>query len=846
MNIQNLFNFMELLQVQKPARYMNGEWNSIHNRKEKEFSFALAFPDAYEVAQSGLGFKILYHIINEHRNFSCERVFAPMPDMEKFQRDNKIPLFSLESKTPLSQFDIIGFTLQYEMTYSNILNILDMGGIPLRSSNRDESYPIIIGGGPGAFNPEPVADFFDLFVVGDGEEVINEILDVYSEWKSEGSNKKEEFLVKCAKIQGVYIPSFYDVKYDKSTGHIDYLAPNRTCVPPAVKKRIVQNLDDVDFPTKPVIPYIQTIHDRIMLEIFRGCTRGCRFCRAGYIYRPIRERSIDKLLDMASESVDSTGYDEISLLSLSCSDYSQIEKLIGSLCEEFSGRGINVSLPSLRMDNFSLKLADIVRTKRKAGLTFAPEAGSQRLRDVINKNITESQILDTLKKTREIGWQRVKLYFMIGLPTETHEDLNEIIQLVRKIKKTTRLNLTVSISHFVPQPSTPFQWEPMESIESLLKKIYYLKDNLRNKGIQFNYHDPQTSFLESVFTRGDRLLSEVIEQAFYNGARFDGWSEFFNYSIWVNAFKEKNVNLEKYTGRISADRILPWRNIDTGVTQEYLESERKRSLEGAVTTDCRVTECTGCGVCSGSIGNVLSKELSRGMIVENTGENNEINKQAQRLRIKFSKKGRLRWISHLDLQRTFEKVLRRARLPISYSEGFHPRPRLSLALPLPLGYTSDCEVADMTLFEKMQVENFKESLEKQLPDGIEIKSVSDTTLFQKSIMSFSLKITYLITLPFKGEKTEEICSSMKDFLDNREIMISRKGKDINIRPFVDRLELKVPDGIFKLYMDLIVKPDGSVKPDEVIGRIFNKKIADLSTYHRLTILMNKDGRWLHP
>lgn len=839
---------MELLQVQKPARYMNGEWNSLHKRKEKKFSFVFAFPDAYEIAQSGLGFKILYHIINANKNFSCERVFAPLPDMEKFLRENNIPLFSLESKIPLSQFDIIGFTLQYEMTYSNILNILDLGGIPLRSSDRDESYPIIIGGGPGAFNPEPVADFFDLFVVGDGEEIINEIFDIYSQWKSGGSKKKEEFLIQCVKIQGIYIPSFYDVNYNNynNDSYIDYLAPNRTYVPPVVKKSIVRNLDDVDFPTNPVIPFIQTIHDRIMLEIFRGCTRGCRFCKAGYIYRPIRERSIDKLLDMARSSVDSTGYDEISLLSLSCSDYSRIEMLIESLCEEFSGRGINISLPSLRMDNFSLKLADIVRTQRKAGLTFAPEAGSQRLRNVINKNITESQILDTLKKTREMGWQRVKLYFMIGLPTETDEDLNEIIHLIHKIRKTTGLNLTVSVSHFVPQPSTPFQWQPMESIDSLKRKIFYLKDRLRNRRIQFNYHDTRTSFLEAVFARGDRLLSSVIEQAFYKGARFDGWSEYFNYSIWENSFKEKNVNPEKYTGRIKEDKILPWSHISTGVTKEYLEYERNQSLNGTLTTDCRETGCTGCGVCSGSIGNILSPELSPEMFIKNTGDKKKINNQAQRLRIRFSKKGQLRWTSHLDLQRTLEKALRRAGIPVSYSEGFHPRPRVSFALPLPLGYTSDCELADIILFKEIQEDKLKESLGKQLPDGLEIKSVNNTTLFQKSIMSFCLKVAYVITLPYNSEKAEEIYSSLKDFLGNREIMISKKGKNINIRPFVDKIELRIPDGIFELKMDLIVKPTGSVKPDEIIGSIFNKKVATLSTYHRLTILTQKEGLWLHP
>jgi len=837
---------MEFLQVQKPGRYTNNEWNSIYNRKEKRFSFALAFPDAYEVAQSGLGFKILYYIINKNRNFSCERVFAPMPDMEKYLRNNEIPLFSLESKTPLSQFDIIGFTLQYEMTYSNILNILDLGGIPLRSSKRNECSPIIIGGGPGAFNPEPVADFFDLFVVGDGEEIINEILDIYTEWKSGEGNKKEEFLLKCAKIQGVYISRFYDVRYDESSGYIDSVNPNRTCVPQVVKKRIVRNLDKTDFPTKPVIPFIQTIHDRIMLEIFRGCTRGCRFCRAGYIYRPIRERSADDIINLARASVDSTGYDEISLLSLSCGDYSKIESLIDSLCEEFSDKGINISLPSLRMDNFSLKLADIVKTRRKAGLTFAPEAGSQRLRDVINKNITESEIIETLKKTREMGWQRVKLYFMIGLPTETDEDIKEIINLVHKIRKITRLDLTVSVSHFVPQPSTPFQWEPMESIKSLKQKIYFMKDNLRSKKIQFNYHDPQTSLLEAVFARGDRLLSDVIELAFYKGARLDGWSDYFDYSIWEESFREKGIDPEKYTRAVSSDRILPWSHISTGVTNEYLENERMKSLKGSLTPDCREVGCIACGICTGSVGNILSPELSPDIIIENTGKKDEIHNQAQRVRMIFSKKEQLRWISHLDLQRTLEKALRRAKLPVSYSEGFHPRPRLSVVLPLPLGYASDFEVADIILFKVMETEEFRESLKKQLPYGMEIKSVKNTTLFQKSIMSYTLKVTYLVTLPHKIEKAQEIYSLLKDFPGNREIMISRKSKSINIRHYLDKIELRIPEGVLMLLMDLIVKPDGSVKPDEIVEKIFGREIAVLSGYNRVKILIYQESNWISP
>ncbi|MGI6527919.1 MAG: TIGR03960 family B12-binding radical SAM protein [Caldicoprobacterales bacterium] len=592
-------------QVSKPVRYMGNEYNMVEkNPEEVSIRYAFAFPDVYEVGMSHLGMKILYHLINERSDTYCERVFAPWVDMEGKMRQADIPLFTLETKTPLSKFDIVGFTLQYEMSYTNILNMLDLAGIPLLAEQRTGEDPFVIVGGPCAYNAEPLADFVDIVALGEGEELTGELLDAYKEWKGSGESRRA-FLERAAQISGVYIPGFYDVTYLED-GRIASVAPNTDAVQSRVGKRIVHDMDRTYYPDRIIVPFMNIVHDRIMLELFRGCTRGCRFCQAGMIYRPIRERSPERLLELAEKLVQSTGYEEISLSSLSTSDYSELEHLVKQLMKRFEDKRVALSLPSLRLDSFEKEFIQEVQKVRKTGLTFAPEAGTQRLRDVINKGVTEEDLVQTVTDAFESGWNGVKLYFMIGLPTETREDLQGIADLAKRVtdcyyrvdreKRQRGLKITVSASCFVPKPFTPFQWEPQDTMEQFREKQEFLKKTLRLKHVNFNWHDPEVSFLEAVFARGDRRLGKVLLSAWKNGAVFDGWSEQFNLDAWMKAFEENKVKPEFYAHRKREQHeILPWDHIDTGVTKAFLWQEWQRALRGEITPDCRL-DCTGCGI----------------------------------------------------------------------------------------------------------------------------------------------------------------------------------------------------------------------------------------------------------
>ncbi len=597
-----------LKRVQKPARYIGNEFNSVHKDNFSELvSFAFCFPDVYEVGMSHLGMKILYHMLNDRDDTVCERVFAPWVDMEEELRKNEIPLLSLESHIPISEFNIVGFTLQYEMSYSNIINMLDLANIPLRSKDRGMDSPFVCAGGPCAYNGEPIADIIDFFILGEGEEINNEIIDVYKEWQKNGKNR-EDFLRMVAKLEGVYVPSFYDVAYNDDNT-IKSVLPNRDGIKPRIKKRIIKNLDDSFVLDKMIVPFMDIVHDRIMLEVFRGCIRGCRFCQAGYLYRPVREHSVDKLVDAAQKLIDSTGYEEMSLSSLSTSDYTCLQELVDRLLDITVDKRINLSLPSLRVDNFSMELMEKVQKVKKSGLTFAPEAGTQRLRDVINKNVIEEDLLRTSKIAFDGGYNKIKLYFMIGLPTETYEDIEGIATLAEKvidvfysipkeIRKGRTVTITISTSSFVPKPFTPFQWEPQNRIETLVEKQKYLKDRIKTRNISYNWHQSEVSFLEAVFAKGDRRLSEVLIAAQKRGCRFDGWDEHFKYEQWIEAFKECGVDPEFYAYRkIEHDEVLPWDHIDVGVSREFLVKEHERAYLGETTPSCR-EKCAGCGAAS--------------------------------------------------------------------------------------------------------------------------------------------------------------------------------------------------------------------------------------------------------
>jgi len=601
----------QLLKVEKPARYVGSELNSvIKNKEDVDVRFAFAFPDVYEVGMSHTGMQIIYGLLNSIDNVWCERVFTPWTDMEKIMRDNNIPLYGLESKDELKDFDFVGFTLQYEMSYSNILNMLDLANIPIRSKDRGNNMPLVIAGGPCAYNPEPLHDIIDLFTIGESEEMLPELMKLYKQEKVKGWNKKS-FLERAAKVDGIYVPEFYDVIYNED-GTIKERKVLNENAKETITKTIIKDLDKSYYPDKSILPYIDVVHDRVVLELFRGCTRGCRFCQAGMVYRPVREKSVNTLYNQAERLIASTGHDEISLTSLSSGDYSCLPDLAVKLLDKYEEQKVSLSLPSLRLDSMTFDIIERIQEVRKSGLTFAPEAGTQRMRDVINKNLTEEQILGPVETAFNLGWSTVKLYFMIGLPGETMEDISGIKELAYKIKDKFfqrpkekikgNLKVNVSASCFVPKPFTPFQWVKQDSIEEFYDKAKSLQREIKDNKISFTYHEPKLSYLESVFARGDRRLSNVLIKAWEKGCRFDGWYDMFDFSKWIETFKELNVDPNFYASRErELDEILPWDFIDCGVTKEFLVREYKKAMEATTTPDCRQV-CSNCGVNTKLIG----------------------------------------------------------------------------------------------------------------------------------------------------------------------------------------------------------------------------------------------------
>lgn len=589
--------------VQKPARYAGGELNSVvKNAEDVSLRYAFCFPDTYEIGMSHLGMKIIYGLVNERNDAWCERVFAPDSDMEEQMRKNNVPLFALESGDYIKDFDIIGFTLQYELSYTNVLNMLDLAGVELLSKDRTQLTPIVCCGGPCACNPEPIADFFDIVFLGDGEESTNEVLDLLKYSKENGLSK-QEFLQKAKDIQGVYVPSFYDDEYNDD-GTLKSLTP-KNGAPEKVKKAVVSDLDKCYYPKSFVVPFINIVHDRAVEEIFRGCIRGCRFCQAGFIYRPIREKSVETINKQSKALIDSTGYDELSLCSLSTSDHSCVNEMLSSLIDWTVKDKINLSLPSLRVDNFSDELVEKLNMVRKSGLTFAPEAGTQRLRDVINKNVTQDEVIRTCTKAFDNGWTTVKLYFMMGLPTETMEDIEGIANLGMEVihafyknpnrQKGTGVQVNISCASFIPKPFTPFQWESEDNMESLKAKQKHLLESIPTRKIKVSFHETPTSLIEGVLARGDRRLNAVILDAYKNGCKFDSWDDRFNFNGWMNAFEKNNIDPHFYTQRQREfSELLPWDHLDYGVSRKFLEKENLKAHESKTTPHCRI-KCSGCG-----------------------------------------------------------------------------------------------------------------------------------------------------------------------------------------------------------------------------------------------------------
>ena len=597
-----------LAAVEKPTRYTGGELNAVlKDPNSVDVRFGFCFPDTYEIAMSHLGLKILYHVLNKREDTFCERVFAPWVDMQEQLKKHDMKLFALETGDEITHFDMLGFTLQYELSYSNIVRMLMDAGIPVRAKDRDETYPIICGGGPCAYNAEPIAEIFDFFQLGEGEDMMNEVVSEYVKWKKSGKKNKKDYLEAIARYDGIYVPSFYDVTYN-SDGTVEKIVPNNENAKPKIRKRIMADFDTAYTPNSIVVPFGDVVHDRVMLEIMRGCMRGCRFCQAGYIYRPLRERKSETLLNLAEDLLSCSGYDEISLSSLSSSDYSGLRDLTDGLLDMTEKKKIGLSLPSLRIDNFSIDLMNRVQAVRKSGITFAPEAGTQRLRDVINKNVTEENVLKSTSILFKGGWTNVKLYFMIGLPTETMDDVKGIAELAEKVldeyfkipkeERAKNINITVSTSSFVPKPFTAFQWARQDNRDMIIEKQDYLKSEIKSRRIKYNWHNNRTSYLEGVFARGDRRLCEVIIKAVEKGCQFDSWADHFKFDTWMEAFSECGIDPDFYNMREREySEVFPWDHIDIGVTKEFLMRENEKAKAAKTTPHCR-EKCSGCGVAS--------------------------------------------------------------------------------------------------------------------------------------------------------------------------------------------------------------------------------------------------------
>ncbi|GAB4293987.1 MAG: TIGR03960 family B12-binding radical SAM protein [Desulfuromonadia bacterium] len=771
--------FQDLLRTEKPARYLGGEFGSVR-KEEAGCRFVLAFPDVYEVGMSHLGFRILYGVLNAIPWIAAERVYAPWPDREVQLRSRGTPLATLESHTPLDRADIIGFTLQYELSYTNILSMLELAGIPFRAADRDERHPLVIGGGPCAYNPEPLADFFDAFLVGDGEEGVIDIAQTWREWK-EGGGSRDQLLHRLAAIDGVYVPSFFRVGYapDGTIGEIIPLKEGYG----RVRRRFLADLESAPFPTRPVVPFLKTIHDRVALEICRGCTRGCRFCQAGYIYRPIRERSVPTLRRLADESLRQSGADELSLLSLSTGDYSSLVPLLGALMKDHSEQRVALSLPSVRVGTLTPELVEEIRRVRKTGFTLAPEAGSERLRRVVNKGISEDELIDNARSAFQAGWRSIKLYFMIGLPTETDEDIGAIAELAHRVKRVSREvggggDVTVSVSSFVPKAHTPFQWEEQIPYEEILRKQEMLRELLTRKKLRFKWHDAPLSVMEGVFARGDRRLSELLLAARRRGCRFDGWSDHFSFRKWLDACDEVGIDPRWYLRARSTREILPWEMIDAGVTRSYLLAERRRADEGVPTPDCRTGSCTGCGVCDfDRVRNRVHPPFSGGEQAEGRAP---VDESPCRFRIRYGRRGGMALLSHLELVNLFSRAFVRSAIPLRYSQGFHPHPKFSFASPSPVGIESQADYLDVELSRWMDRIELAERLAFSLPEGIEILSVVPIPLSARSVDATTTGIVYRVELPDTIDPPSP--EDISRFLSLSSCRVTRsKGREIDLR-----------------------------------------------------------------
>ena len=841
-NIEKLIS-PHLVSVLRPARYVGGELNMVRKDPDSQnIRVCLAFPDIYDIGQSYTGFYILYNILNNRSGTLCERTFAPWTDMEDVMRREGVPLWSLESFLPVSFFDVVGFTLQYELHYPTVLNMLDLAGIPLYSRGRGEGDPFVIGGGPCCTNPEPVADIFDAILLGDGEEAFPEMLDVIESAKNNGLSRKDT-LWKLAAVEGVYVPSLYTPVYDDGRfAGIEAAAG----APMPIRARYVGELKPEYYPEKPIVPNTQVVHDRLAVEISRGCSRGCRFCNAGMAYRPPRHKSVDDLVEEITTGISQTGYEEVSLISLSTTDYPELETLIGQLGRELGQKGVSISLSSMRADNFSVQMAAAVAGGRKSGLTFAVEAATQRLRNVINKNLTEEQLFETLETALSNGWNGFKLYFMIGLPTETNEDVSEIAELLNRVdrllKKHRGRRINVTISAFSPKPETPFQWAGHDSVAILREKVRTVKKLVRGQAIKINDPDPVVSKIECLLGRGGRDMSSVIEAAWRDGCRLDGWSEHFSAERWEKAFAAKDIDIEEGEPSREPGARLPWSHLNYGISEQYLLRERDRALSGESTPNC-ADQCQHCGefapFCA-ALKKSARWEMAEMPVPE--GKEMQTSTPAQfgrrrktiaggminpfaadvQFRIRFAKREPLRYTGHLDVLRYFERAIRRAGLPLAFTQGFHPHPKISFGPPLSLGMTSTAEYADIVL--QKPCSDIEQALGKGLKPGLELLGLRPIRTKPTSLNAAIVEAMYEVPCQ-AGDDIERRISSI---LDQSEIIVERTGKNgvkqVNIRPGI--LDITTISNGPGVTVTLSAEPGSAVKPTEAFRLLFDEDIPD--------------------